>query len=65
VHYVRDLCPGRLNGSKHTKDLDKQVDGFQVRKFVVIRVNAHAEEEASIAAVYNLVIPELRRTIYS
>jgi hypothetical protein len=62
VYYVSDLYSGRLNGSKHTKDLDKQVDRFQVRKFVVIRVNAHAKEEASIATVYNLVIPELRRT---
>jgi hypothetical protein len=35
------------------------VNGLQVCKLIVIRVNAHAEEEASIATVHNLVIPEL------
>jgi hypothetical protein len=39
------------------------VYGLQVRKFVVVRINTHAEKEASIATVYNLVIPELREMI--
>jgi hypothetical protein len=36
------------------------VNGLQVCKLVVIRVNTHAEKEASISTVHNLVIPELR-----
>jgi len=35
------------------------VYGLQVSELIVIRVNTHAEEEAGIATVYNLVIPEL------
>jgi len=35
------------------------VNGLQVCKLIVIRIDAHAEEEASIATVHNLVIPEL------
>ena len=36
------------------------MNGLQVRKLIVIRVNAHAKEKASIATVHNLVVPELR-----
>jgi hypothetical protein len=36
--------------------------GLQVRKFVVVRIDTYAEEEAGIATVYNLVIPELGET---
>jgi hypothetical protein len=36
--------------------------GLQVSKLIVIRVNTHAKEEAGIATVYNLVIPELDET---
>jgi hypothetical protein len=38
------------------------VYGLQVSELIVIRVNTHAEEEAGIATVYNLVIPELDET---
>jgi hypothetical protein len=48
--------------TERTKNFDKQVYGLQVRKFVVIRINTHAEKEASIATVYNLVITELGQT---
>ena len=48
--------------TERTKNFDKQVYGLQVRKFVVIRINTHAEKEASIATIYNLVIPELGQT---
>jgi hypothetical protein len=30
------------------------VYGFQVRQFIVIRINARAEEEAGVSAVYDL-----------
>lgn len=36
--------------------------GLEVRKFVVIRIDTDTEEKASIATVYNLVIPELGET---
>jgi hypothetical protein len=35
------------------------VYGLQVCKFIVVRINAYAEEEAGIATVYDLVISEL------
>jgi hypothetical protein len=38
------------------------VYGLQVSELIVIRVNTHAEEEAGIATVYDLVIPELDET---
>jgi len=38
------------------------VYGLEVRKFVVVRIDTHAEEETSITTVYNLVIPELGET---
>jgi hypothetical protein len=38
------------------------VYGLEVRKLVVVRIDTHAEEKASIATVYNLVIPELGET---
>jgi hypothetical protein len=38
------------------------VYGLEVRKFVIVRIDTHAEEKASIATVYNLVIPELGET---
>jgi hypothetical protein len=44
---------------QHTKDLDKQVDGLQVSKLVVICIDTHTKEEAGIATVHNLVISEL------
>ena len=33
---------------------------LQVRQFVVVGVHANAEEEASVSAVHNLVVAELR-----
>ena len=36
--------------------------GFQVCKFVIVCIDTHAEKEACIATVYNLVIPELEET---
>lgn len=51
--------PGWID--QRTKDLDKQVYGLQVSKLVVICIDAHTEEEAGIATIYNLVISELGR----
>lgn len=31
---------------------------FQIRKFVIVRVYAHAKEQARISAVYDLVVAE-------
>ena len=47
---------------KRTKDLDKQVYGFQVSKLVVICIDTYTKEETGIAPVYNLVISELGET---
>jgi len=51
-----------MNGALRTEDLNKEVNRLQVGQFIVIRINTYAEEEASIATVYNLVIPELKVT---
>jgi hypothetical protein len=48
-----------------TEDLNKEMNRLQVGQFVVICVNTYAEEEASIATVYNLVIPELQDEMVS
>ena len=37
------------------------MDSFKVGEFVVIRVDTDAEEQASVATVYNLVVAELYR----
>ena len=39
------------------------MNGFKVRKFVVTRVYAKAEEETGVTPVYDLVVAELRRNI--
>lgn len=41
------------------EDLDKEVDGLEEGELVVIRVDAGAEEEASVAAVDDLVVAKL------
>lgn len=35
------------------------MDGFQIRELIVVRVDAHAEEETGVTAVNNLVVAEL------
>ena len=35
------------------------MDGFQVCELVVVGVDADAEEEASVATIHDLVVPEL------
>ena len=42
-----------------TEHLHKEVDGLQVRQLVVVRIDAHAEEEAGVPPVDDFVIPEL------
>ena len=42
-----------------TKNLDKQVHGLKVGELVVVRVDANAEEQACVAAVYDLVVAKL------
>ena len=44
-----------------TKDFDEQVNCFQVRQFIVVRVHTHAEEQAGVTPVDNLVVAELVR----
>jgi len=43
------------------QDLNKEVDGFEVSELVVVGVDADAEEEASVAAVDDLVVSELNK----
>ncbi|RUS17629.1 hypothetical protein BC937DRAFT_89701 [Endogone sp. FLAS-F59071] len=42
------------------QDLHEEVDGLEVGELVVIGVDADAEEEASVTAVDNLVVAELK-----
>jgi len=44
---------------KRIEHLHEEVYGLQIRKLVIIRIDAHAEEEAGVAAVDNLVVAEL------
>lgn len=48
-----------LDSEGHTEDLNEEVDGFQVCELVVVRINAYAEEQSRVAAVHDLVVPEL------
>lgn len=41
------------------KDLDKQMDGFQICEFVVVGVHAYTKEETSVTSIHYLVIPKL------
>lgn len=41
------------------EDLDKEVDGLEVCKFVVVGVDADAEEEACVSSVDDFVVSEL------
>lgn len=43
----------------HTENLNEEVDSFQVCELVVVRVNTYAEEQSRVAAVHDLVVPEL------
>ena len=51
----------RHGGMRHTEHLHEQVDCLQVCEFVVVRIHTDAEEQAGIAAVHDLMIPELAR----
>lgn len=42
-----------------TKNLHKKMDSFQIGKFIVVGVDAHTEEKASITTVHYLVVLEL------
>ena len=42
-----------------TENLYKEMNGFQVCQFVVIRIHAYAEEQAGVTAIHDLVVPEL------
>lgn len=42
-----------------TEHLDEEVYRFEIRQLVVVGVDAHAKEEASVAPVDKLVVPEL------
>lgn len=48
-----------LEDEGHTEDLNEEVDGFQVCELVIVRVDAYAEEQSRVAAVHDLVVPEL------
>ena len=48
-------------GEVVVQDLDEEVDGLQVGQLVVGHVHAEREEEARVAAVDHLVLPELAR----
>ena len=37
------------------------MDGFQIRQLAVVRVNADAEEEPGVAAIYDLQRAELNK----
>jgi hypothetical protein len=43
-----------------TKHFHKQVDRLEVGQLVIVRVDADAEEQPGVAAVHDLVVPELR-----
>lgn len=45
---------------ERVQDLDKKVDRLEVCQLVIVRVHAHAEEEASVATIYDFIVPELR-----
>jgi hypothetical protein len=42
-----------------TENFYKQVNCLQVCQFIVIGVNAQAEEETGVASVHNLIVSEL------
>ena len=44
-----------------TENLYKEMNGFQICQFVVIRIHAYAEEQAGVTPVDNLVVAELVR----
>ena len=44
-----------------TENLYKEMNGFQVCQFVVIRIHAYAEEQAGVTPVNDLVVTELLR----
>ena len=51
--------------SRHTQNFHEEMNGFKIRKFVVTRVYAKAEEETGVTPVHDLVVAELRRNIQS
>lgn len=44
---------------KGVEDLDEEVDGLEVGELVIVGVDAGAEEETRVPAVYDLVVAEL------
>lgn len=44
-----------------TENLYKEMNGFQICQFVVIRIHAYAEEQAGVTPVNDLVVTELIR----
>ena len=46
-------------GALRTQDLDKQMYCLQIRELIIVCVDAHTEEQASVAAVNNFVVAEL------
>ena len=42
-----------------TENLHEEMDSFKIGKFIVIGIDTHTEEKASIATIHYLVILEL------
>ena len=56
------LCEsGQQNASSRdrTENFDEEVNSLEIRKFVIIGIDADAEKQACISPVDNFVIPEL------
>lgn len=53
---MRNIAKGAEIIRKLTEYFYEKMNGFQVRQFIVIGVDAEAEEEASIAAINHLVV---------
>lgn len=51
---------GRLSTSSGlTENLHEEMDSFEIGKFIIVGIDAHTEEKASIATVHYLVVLEL------
>lgn len=42
-----------------TENLHEEMDSFEIGKFIVVGIDTHTEEKASIATVHYLVVLEL------
>ena len=54
-----DICGIGDGHQSRTEDLDEEVDSLQIRKLVIVRINADAEEEAGVATINDFVVPKL------